>query len=159
VIDDPTRPLDAEANGHQAMPSPNPEPTPIRTGPRMPGRRTQTISMLEPYQAFRLTIWVNYPHRLANMISGGDEDQTAEALSQIVLEHNGWCDEDGEPIPQLKPAPMSARPGSEAYAIAKEAFLAFWDAIPQELALAISTAIGLEVTKLMTSVSNRRRRS
>lgn len=142
------------------MPSQTPEPVPLRAGPRMPGRRDVTITMPGDYgdAGFRLKVWANYPHRLANDISSGDEDRQSAALSQIVLEHNGWLDEDGEPVPQLRPAKMSAREGDDDFEAARQAFQTFWEAIPQELALAISTSIGLEVSKLMTSVANRRRR-
>jgi hypothetical protein len=126
----------------------------------MPGRKTVTLVMPGEYgdAGFKLTIWSNYPHALANDISSGDDDRTAAALAQIILEHNGWCDEDGRPIPQLKPARMAAREGDDDFEDARSAFLKFWDAIPQELALAISTAIGIEVSKLMSSVRDRRRR-
>lgn len=137
------------------------EPTPIqRPGPRMPGRKTVTLTMPGDYgdAGFKLKIWANYPHALANDISSGDDDRQAAALSQIILEHNGWCDEDGVAVPQLHPAPMSAREGDDAFEDARSAFLKFWDCVPQELALAISTAIGVEVSRLMTSVRERRRR-
>lgn len=150
MIDDPTRPYEdaVTENGQRPMPAP------LKAGPRLPGRRDITITMPGDYgdAGMRLKIWANYPHKLANQIASGDEDQTAASLAQIVLEHNGWCDEDGEPLPQLRPAKMSAKEGDEDFEDARSAFLAFWDKLPQELALAISTAIGLEVSKLMTSV-------
>lgn len=132
----------------------------IPKGPRAPGRKTVTLTMPGEYgdNGFRLKVWSNYPHGLANDISGGDEERQAAALSQIILEHNGWCDEAGAPYPLLAPAPMAAREGDDQFEDARSAFLRFWDAIPQELALAISTAIGVEVSRLMTSVRERRRR-
>jgi hypothetical protein len=53
---------------------------------------------------------------------------------------------------------MTSKAGDEDFEEAKAAFLAFWDCLPQELAFAISTSIGLEVSKLGTSVRDRRRR-
>ena len=62
------------------------------------------------------------------------------ALAQIFIEHNGWCDFDGEPLP----------PASDAKA--------FWEAIPQELANAvIALALG-EVGKLGGSIRNKKGR-
>lgn len=156
MVEDPTQPYDDGTiqNGQRPMPAP------LKAGPRLPGRRDITISMPGDYgdAGMRLKIWANYPHKLANQIASGDEEQTAASLAQIVLEHNGWCDEDGDPLPQLRPAKISAKEGDEDFEEARTAFLAFWDKLPQELALAISTAIGLEVSKLMTSVRDRRRR-
>lgn len=159
MIDDPTRAFDdaPPVNGQAPMPTPIQQ---ARPGPRMPGRRDVTITMPGDYgdAGFRLKVWKDYPHRLANMIATGDEDQTAVALCQIVLEHNGWCDEEGEPLPQLKPPRMSSKEGDDDFEAARAAFQTFWDRLPQELAVAISTAIGVEVMKLATSVRDRRRR-
>jgi hypothetical protein len=156
VIDDPTRPLDLDQarNGTGSL-----DTSSKKLGPRMPGRNDVTISMIGPYgeAGMRLKIWKNYPHKLAVQIQTGDDEQASEALCQIVLEHNGWCDEDGNPLPELRPAPMSAKPGSDAFENAKAAFNAFWDLLPQELASAASTAIGIEVGKLAVAVRDKRR--
>jgi hypothetical protein len=47
-------------------------------------------------------------------------------LQKIVVEHNGWCDEEGVPSP---PANTDA----------------FWDAIPDELAATLITLLRFEV--------------
>lgn len=156
MIDDPTRPLEDTANGHAPMPTPINQPRP---GPRMPGRSDVTISMAGAYgeARMRMKIWKNYPHKLATMIASNDEDQTVAALCQIILWHNDWCDEDGEPLPQLRPPRLGSKEGDDDFEDAKAAFYAFWDRIPQELAFAISTAIGAEVSKLGVSVRERRR--
>lgn len=131
-----------------------------KRGPRIPGRRETTIAMPGDYgdAGMRLKIWANYPHKLANQIQQGDEDEIALALSQIVLAHNDWCDENGVELTQLQPAPFGAATDSLEAENAKRAFLKWWDEIPQELALAVSQAIGLEVGKLSVAVREKRRR-
>ena len=67
--------------------------------------------MPEPYTGFRIRAWVGYPQRLFSDLPTVDPDadpaqqaaqaQAAEAqlraaLRQILLEHNGWQDDDGE---------------------------------------------------------------
>jgi hypothetical protein len=66
------------------------------------------------YPGFRVKIWVNMPNRLMDDFKSGNADRAFPAARQIVLEHNNWCDENGEPYP----------PVSEE---------SFWEAIPDEL--------------------------
>ena len=66
----------------------------------------------------------------------GDADRGFAALGQIVLEHNGWCDEDGVPYPP---------PGERA----------FWDAIPTELASVVIVLVQREAQRLPNSLGAR----
>lgn len=67
------------------------------------------------------------------------EKRRLEALSKIVLSHNGWCDEDGTPYP----------PASEPR---------FWEEIPTELAAAIMILLRREAAKLPNSLMRTGRR-
>lgn len=67
------------------------------------------------YEGFKVKMWANYPQRLLDDLTGADVPAMEAALLRVVLEHNGWGNEEGEPFP----------PANEA---------AFWDAIPTELA-------------------------
>ena len=138
MIDDPTRPDTADAaNGYR------PQPTPMR-GPRLPGRTEKWVSLPDPYGEFRVKIWVNYPRKLIPDLTGDDPDRQVAAMGRIVLEHNGWCSEEGEPLPLLD--------GTE------EAFARFWDEVPQEVAMAVGALVSTELGKLSASVTNRRGR-
>jgi hypothetical protein len=53
----------------------------------------------------------NFPQRLANEIASGDSARATNALRQIVLEHNGWLDEDGEPLPPATDEGFWEHPG------------------------------------------------
>jgi hypothetical protein len=106
------------------------------SGPRV--RRREVWAELpteaaDSYPDFRVKLWANFRRSLLEEITSGDNDRVSVALHQIVLEHNGWCDEDGEPYP----------PASDA---------AFWDAIPTELASLIIIAIQREATRLPNSL-------
>jgi hypothetical protein len=103
-------------------------------------------------------MWATYPHRLANMIASGDPIETEKAMTRIILGHNDWRFEDDTPMPLLKPPPISADDDSPEFQESLQAFTRWWDGLTQELSLAISTTMGMEVSKLMTSVANRRRR-
>ncbi len=87
----------------------------------------------ESYPDFRVKLWANFRRSLLDEITSGDNDRVSVALRRIVLEHNGWCDEDGESYP----------PASDA---------AFWDAIPTELASLIVIVIQREATRLPNSL-------
>lgn len=85
-------------------------------GPRVMRRVVWLDLNDDCYPGFRLQVWLNPSHaqkRLAD--TAGDDDARVRALvNLIVLAHNGWCDEDGQPYPPV------SEPG-------------FWDAIPGEL--------------------------
>ncbi len=98
---------------------------------KMP-RREREVTIPE-YEGFTARLWVNYPKRLQNDLKSGDADKLRAALQQIVVSHNGWCDEAGEVLPQPS-AP------------------AFWDAIPDELAAALLALLVREENVLPNSI-------
>lgn len=102
---------------------------------KMP-KRTTTVAIPE-YPGFEVQLWVNFPQRLAADMQAGDTARAVEALGQIVVAHNGWCDENGEPLPQ------PADP-------------AFWDRISNELALVIVSLVSAEAERLPKSLATRR---
>jgi hypothetical protein len=112
------------------------EPAPPPAGPRLPRREAWADLPEDAYPGFKVKFWVNYPKRLQAELRSGDEQRIDKALRQIVLEHNGWCDEDGKPYPQA-----SAQ--------------AFWETIPDELAATLITLLGEQVGKLAASLRQR----
>lgn len=68
------------------------------------------------------------------------DERRYTALGKIVLQHNGWCDEDGNAYP----------PASEVKA--------FWKAIPDELAGAIMVILRREQGRLPSSMMRGNRR-
>lgn len=95
-----------------------------RSAPRIPKRSAWVDVEPEEYSGFQVRLWLNPPAGTAAPIfsTESDEDTQMAALGQIVLEHNGWLDFDGEPYP----------PSTDA---------AFWKAIPTELAALILVQI------------------
>lgn len=120
------------------------QPSPMR-GPRMPGGREKWVSLPDPYEGMRIRLWINYPNRLNDDLASGDEDLIYGALARIVLEHNEWNDEDGNPLPMLERGNT-------------DVMRAFWRMIPNECAQVISTMIGVEVGKASASLTNRQQR-
>jgi hypothetical protein len=114
-------------NGHVDS-SPGTVVTP--TGPRA-RKRVEWVEIDDPaYEGFKFRMWINYPQEYDDKIRpNASEDEIREVLNQIFLEHNGWCDFDGNPYP----------PASDPL---------FWKKIPNELGGAIVTVIRLEGTKL-----------
>lgn len=73
-------------------------------GPRMP-RRTAWVELPDEYGAagMEMRVWTNYPHGIANALRGlKGTDAFKEALAAVVLEHNGWRDADGNPLPDAR---------------------------------------------------------
>lgn len=103
-------------------------------------RREAWIDLPPEYDGFQVKVWLNAPSRLWSELSGGEEAKTMAALQQIVLEHNGWLDYDGQQYPPAN---------SEA----------FWQDIPTELAACILVAAQAEMQKLPNSIAPRNRRS
>lgn len=92
----------------------------------------------ECYPGFEIKAWLNPSHmqrRLGDVASG---DRASEFIKLVVLEHNGWVDEDGEPYP----------PANEP---------AFWDAIPMHLAVRTITVVNEALTSLPNSISAAKR--
>jgi hypothetical protein len=106
---------------------------PAVEGPRV-RRREEWVELPEPYAGFRFRLHVNASTRTWMRVAQGGDDAEA-ALRSLVLEHNGWCDEDGVPYP----------PASEA---------AFWAEIPTELAALVLKASQVEMGKLGSSLGS-----
>jgi hypothetical protein len=106
-----------------------PQPDAIEhSGPRIP-RRLVWVDVPE-YDGFRAKVWCNYPKRLALELASEDQERIYAALGQLVLEHNGWLDDQGEPFP-----PADTR--------------AFWDAVPNELALMLMRVATVDAASLL----------
>ena len=105
-------------------------------------RRESWVELPDAYAGFRFKIWVNAPSRLWTAVGQADENEkeAQAALRQIVLEHNGWRDFDGQPYPP---------PGEPA----------FWDEIPTELLACMLVETQREMGKLPNSLAPTRRRS
>lgn len=95
-------------------------------------RRTQWVELdPEDYPGMTIQYWLNPPNLVHRALVGSirrpgqpaatDEETAAAeaALRRIVLAHNGWCDDEGEPLPPVTAA-------------------GFWDAIPLEIATLIA---------------------
>jgi hypothetical protein len=108
-------------------------------GPQIKRRETW-VELPGDYAGFKFRLWVNAPARIWNDLNSDTEEAALAALQQLILEHNGWRDFDGEPYP----------PANES---------AFWEAIPTELAACILVASQSEMQKLPNSIAPQRRRS
>ena len=109
------------------------------SGPRVK-RREAWVDLPAEYDGFRFRVWLNAPTRIWGELTGESEKAALEALSQLVLEHNGWLDFDGKAYP----------PASEKK---------FWEDIPTELAACMLVAAQIEMQKLPNSMAPQRRRS
>lgn len=77
---------------------------PTTNGQRMP-KRTAWIRLPDEYgeAGMEMRVWVNYPHGIGNALRGlKGTEAFKEALSAVVLEHNGWLGSDGEPLPDAQ---------------------------------------------------------
>ncbi len=114
-------------------------PAALPVGPQIP-RREAWLDVPE-YPGFKLKLWLNYPRRLLDTLSEGDEAAKRDALLRIVLEHNGWRDEEGQPYP------LASSPE-------------FYAAIPTELAIVVVLLAVDEVTTVLPKwMAEKRRRS
>jgi hypothetical protein len=107
-------------------------------GPRMI-RREVWVDLPGDYTGFRARMWSNFPQRLYAEIASESQARIDAALHEIVLEHNGWCDQDGAPFPPADD------PG-------------FWDAVPTELALVVMVTIREASAQLPNSLLRAKRR-
>lgn len=103
-------------------------------------RREAWVALPAEYDGFEVKVWLNAPSRLWTALGGGDEADTKEALTTLVMEHNGWLDYDGNEYP---PANTPE----------------FWDEIPTELAACVLVAAQAEMQRLPNSMAPVRRRS
>lgn len=109
-------------------PAPPGTPAPAAVGPRLP-KRTLWVDLPErtpdgdvAYPGFKVRVWVNFPARLAEQLKTGTEEEKADVLRRIIVEHNGWCDDEGSPFPAADDP-------------------AFYQQIPTELAVLIVVSI------------------
>lgn len=104
-------------------------------------RRERWVKLPEEYEGFEFQVWVNAPAKFWTTAVSPDteEPERVEALSKIVIAHNGWLDFDGEPFPQPNEA-------------------GFWEAIPTELAACVIASVQNEMTRLPNSLAPQKRR-
>lgn len=102
-------------------------------------RREKWLALPEEYPGLQVRVWVNCPYRELRGMDSGDPEEMKAALLKIVLEHNGWCDQDGQPFP----------PASDP---------AFWEDIPTELAATVIALVQAEAKQLPNSILSPRRR-
>lgn len=117
------------------------EPTPLE--PRAPRveRRIKWVDVpTSNYRGFKIRIWTNFPQRLLDQATGTtDEEEAAAMMSRIVLEHNGWRDEDDNVFPPTNDP-------------------AFWSDIPFELRNAITAIVIREASELPTLIREQKKR-
>lgn len=134
-------------NGHEDMDEPR---QPIRMrGPVMPGRTEKWLTLPAPYgdtdPPMKIKAWVNFPNKYSDDLASGDEELIYEAWSKIIVEHNDWCDEDGDPLPKLERGDA-------------DKLRRFWGLISNECAQVISTLIFQQAGKAAASLQNREMR-
>lgn len=110
---------------------------PAPTGPRVK-RREAWVDLPEAYAGLKFRMWVNAPQKLWVDVWSRDGTRAEAALSQIILEHNGWLDFDGQPYPQL-PDPQ------------------FWIDVPTELVSVMIIVAQDEIGRLPNSLAPKRR--
>jgi len=116
----PTQPFSGK-NGHvddarELVPS-RPDVSARPGAPRV-GRRENWIEIPDPtYQGFQFRVWVNYPQKYEDMLRSGDEEKMHAALTTIILEHNGWLDEEGAPYPPANDAEFYKQIPTELLAV------------------------------------------
>jgi hypothetical protein len=97
---------------------------PRAAGPRAP--RIFRWCDVPDYEGFQYRAHLNFPQRLLLDIQSGEEERARAALRAIIVEHNGWCDSDGEPYP-----PADAEN--------------FWEQIPTHLAVRVIRSLQAEI--------------
>ncbi len=78
-----------------AMDEAIPESPPAPTGPRVK-RREVWVDLSSEYEQFRFRLWLNPPLRVSIRL----RLRAVDACTAMFLEHNGWCDSEGQPMPQ-----------------------------------------------------------
>ena len=119
----------AEGGFQAPLPAPSAPLAAVPTPPSTPGApqliRAPRIERWVPvpeYGDYQMRVWINVSKRAADDITSGDQERALPALRQIVLEHNGWADVDGEPYPAADDP-------------------SFWDKLPVHLVAAIARGI------------------
>lgn len=93
------------ANGHDAAPTVlpaavEPVPDPRKRSTLPPKPRFEEWVDIPGYQGYQVKLWLTYPRHLYTQLNEGDQETAQLALTQIVLAHNGWADDDGYELPQ-----------------------------------------------------------
>ena len=104
-------------------------------GPRVK-RREVWVDLPGDYEGFRFRMWVNPPAKTSLRLL---TIRAVDALQEMILEHNGWCDADGNPYPQ---------PDDPEFVMA----------IPTELLGMVLKLAEQEIQKLPNSIAPQRRR-
>lgn len=112
-----------QINGHSGLvPEVVQEATAVMVmGVKIP-RRVVWIKLPEPYSELQLKVWLNFPRRFREELSEATtEDGIRAVLMKIVLEHNGWLDEDDAGDESTLPQPSSpefwSRISDEVFAV------------------------------------------
>lgn len=91
------------------------------------------------YPDFKIRAWVNYPNRLDLDLSSNDPERMRPALARILVEHNGWIDQDDQPYP---PAGTPE----------------FWESLSNRLGFLVMAVVKTASTQLPNSLDQRKRR-
>lgn len=97
--------------------------TEVRATQILPIPKREVWLDVPEYPTWKVLIWVNYPQRLNLELASGEAARVSAAVRQIVIAHNGWIGEDGEPYP--------VEIDSDE----------FWKAIPDELAAVLGVLV------------------
>ena len=95
-------------------------PAALDSRPRIQRRYAWLDLPEDGYAGFKAKFCTNFPQRLRADLASNESERMETALREIIVEHNGWLDEDGTPFP------LTTDP-------------AFYDAIPTELAAVLIT--------------------
>lgn len=97
-------------------------------------KRTPWVKLIAPYEGFELRCWVNFPRRIRTQFQNAkNEEEVLQVLQIVVLEHNGWLKEDGEPMPPPSSAEFWELMPDETFAIFLSLFREEIDRIPNSL--------------------------
>ena len=100
-------------------------------------REEAWVALPAPYEDFRLRVVTDLSWKAVVDLSSGDPARAMAAARGVILEHNGWQDAGGFPLPQ---------PSDEQ----------FWDLVPIKMLLAALDAIAQEVSRHPNSRSGTR---
>lgn len=105
--------------------------------PRAPRREVEVE--IDGWPDFRCWIWSSYPPHVLAELRSDDEARVRAAMASAFVSHNGWSTEDGTPYPAADDP-------------------AFWDVVPQELAVLLARAVLEAPTHYPNSLMDRLRR-
>lgn len=148
-------------NGSHLEPPPEPgmgSPLAQGSGPRIQRRYVWVDLPPDAYPGFRVRVWANFPGDIQRELNSASETRKMRALAQIVVEHNGWIDYEGNEYPPAddigERCEAEHTEGEECPGVIRPGF---WDRIPPELAQVALTVAMLQVGKLSTSLQQPRR--